>query len=97
MLVHIQVYTKGFCSDIVQDCAGKSIFGANHILIIAYGQIALLLASMNVVWQVSAVYTGENSLGAHVTVSHRMLFVCKGFTADQHCCIIYMVPLKHFI
>lgn len=44
-----------FVQVLCKDCAGKSIFSANHILIIAYGQIALLLASMNLVWQVSAV------------------------------------------
>lgn len=53
--MQVPVRTKGVCSDKVQDCARKSIFSAEHILIIAYGQIALLLPSMNLVWQVSAI------------------------------------------
>ena len=49
---------------LVQDCAGKSIFSANHILIIAYGQIAPLLASINLVWQVSNDYSRRKFLWA---------------------------------
>lgn len=61
----------------------SSIFSTNLILIIAYGQIALLLASINWVWQVSIAYRGEENTSEPIwAVSQRMLFVCEG-AADE--------------
>lgn len=77
--VHVQklLHINGVYLDKVQDCAGKSIFSANHILITAYGQIVLLLASINLICQVLAAHIrGENSFGTCATVSQRMLFGC---------------------
>lgn len=53
------VHMKRVCSNIAKDCAGKSILVQKHLLIIAYGQIALLMAWLNLVWQVSFVYLTE--------------------------------------
>lgn len=87
--VHKPVHTMGVYWNKVQDCAGKSIFSLNHILIIAYGQIALLLASINPVWQVSNAYIGgENFFGPCATVSQRLLFVSEEISDDQHQIII---------
>lgn len=53
------VHMKRVCSNIAKDCARKSILVQKHLLIIAYGQIALLMAWLNLVWQVSFVYLTE--------------------------------------
>lgn len=67
--VHRLAHTMGLNSHEVDDCAGKSIFSVNHKLIIAYGQIALLLLSINLGWQVSIAHIGgENSFGSKNTI-----------------------------
>ncbi len=72
--LHKLMRTKEIYSDKVWDCAGKkSIFSANHILIIAYGQIALLLASINLICQVWS-SGGQISFGPCATVYQRIFF-----------------------
>lgn len=72
--LHKLMRTKEIYSDKVWDCAGKkSIFSANHILIIAYGQIALLLASINLICQVWTAQEDKSPLG-HVPLSIRECF-----------------------
>lgn len=77
----------------MHDFPGKSIFSANHLLIIAYGHIALLLVSINLVWQVSTPCTGgENSLGlVRLSVKECDLFVKESLTTT------FALSCMHFI
>lgn len=52
----------------------KSIFSANHSLIIAYGQTGLLLASINLVWPVVAAYKDADHSYRNETTDDRSHF-----------------------